>query len=116
MSSSETVFERILRGSAPADVVYEDEHVLAFRDLRPQAPAHVLVIPKKRARNLSDLAEWDAASAGGFIRGVAVVAAKLGLEEAGYRVVMNCGRHGQQSVEYLHAHILGGRQLHWPPG
>jgi histidine triad (HIT) family protein len=116
MSGSETIFERILHGGAPADVVYEDEHVLAFRDLRPQAPVHVLVIPKKRARNLSDLREWDATGAGGFIRGVAAAAASLGLEEAGYRVVMNCGRHGQQSVDYLHAHILGGRQLHWPPG
>lgn len=116
MNAPETVFERILRKAAPADVVYEDEHVLAFKDLRPQAPIHVLVIPKKKARSLTELAAWDPAEAGEFVRGVATVAARLGLVEAGYRVVMNCGRHGQQSVDYLHAHILGGRQLRWPPG
>ena len=116
MSSGETIFERILRAAAPADVVYEDEHILAFRDLHPQAPVHVLVIPKKKARSLSELADWSAVEAGELLRGVALVAARLGLAEPGYRVVLNCGRHGQQSVEYLHAHILGGRQLNWPPG
>lgn len=116
MSSGETVFERILRSAAPADVVYEDEHVLAFRDIHPQTPVHVLVIPKKKARSLSDLAGWSATEAGELLRGVAVVAEKLGLDDQGYRVVFNSGRHGQQSVDYLHAHILGGRQMRWPPG
>ena len=116
MSTGETIFERILRSAAPADVVYEDEHILAFQDIHPQAPVHVLVIPKKKARSLSELADWSAVEAGELLRGVAVVAARLGLAEQGYRVVFNCGRHGQQSVDYLHAHILGGRQLRWPPG
>jgi len=116
VSEHETVFERILRREAPADVVYEDEHVLAFRDVRPQAPVHALVVPKRKARSIGDLLEWSDAQAGGYLRGVAAAAAKLGLTEHGYRVVLNCGRHGQQSVDYLHAHILGGRQLHWPPG
>ena len=114
--SGDTVFERILRGEAKADVVYEDDHVLAFRDIHPQAPVHVLVIPKTPARCVSDLADRDPTEAGAFLRGVAIVADRLGLSEHGYRVVMNCGRHGQQSVDYLHAHILGGRQLKWPPG
>jgi histidine triad (HIT) family protein len=114
--SSDTVFDRILRREAPADILYEDEHVLAFRDVNPQAPVHVLVIPKRKARSLAELAKRDAVEAGVFLRGVALVAEKLGLAEKGYRVVMNCGRHGQQSVDYLHAHVLGGRQLRWPPG
>lgn len=112
----ETIFDRILRGAAPADVVYQDEHILAFRDINPQAPVHVLVIPRSRCRSLTDLADRDPLEAGVFLRGVAQVARHLGLPEHGYRVVMNCGRHGQQSVDYLHAHILGGRQLKWPPG
>jgi histidine triad (HIT) family protein len=116
VNEHETLFERILRGAAPADKVYEDEHVLAFRDIRPQAPVHVLVIPKRKARNLTELAEWDAASAGEFVRGIARVAAKLGLPEHGYRVVVNSGRDAQQSVDYLHAHIIAGRRLGWPPG
>ncbi len=114
--SGETVFDRILQGQAKADVVYEDDHVLAFRDIHPQTPVHVLVIPKVRTRNLDDLADRDPAEAGVFLRAVAVVARSLGLPDQGYRVVMNCGRHGQQSVDYLHAHILGGRQMRWPPG
>jgi len=116
VKGTETVFDRILRGEAPADVVYQDEHVLAFRDRRPQAPVHVLVIPKKKAKSVADFAQRDVAEAGAFLQGVARAAEKLGLEEKGFRVVMNCGRHGQQSVDYLHAHILGGRQLSWPPG
>jgi histidine triad (HIT) family protein len=116
VSAGETIFEKILRGEAPADVVYQDEHVLAFRDVRPQAPVHVLVVPRRKARSLADLAGWDDPEAGRFIRGVAAAAAALGLDGPGYRVVMNTGRAGQQSVDYLHAHILGGRQLRWPPG
>lgn len=116
MKERETIFERILRSEAPADVVYRDEHVLAFRDIRPQAPVHVLVIPTRKARSLADVASWSAEEAGELLKAVAAVAAKLGLEKDGYRVVINCGRHAQQSVDYLHAHILGGRQFHWPPG
>jgi histidine triad (HIT) family protein len=116
MKERDTVFERILRAEAPADVVYQDEHILAFRDIGPQAPVHVLVIPRKKARSLADVASWSAEEAGQLLKGIATVASKLGLEKDGYRVVLNCGRHAQQSVDYLHAHILGGRQFRWPPG
>ena len=116
MSGSDTIFDRILRGEAPAEVVYRDEHVLAFRDLHPQAPVHVLVIPTVRARSLDELADRGVTEVGAFLKGVAVVARKLGLPEGGYRVVMNTGRDAQQSVDYLHAHILGGRRMRWPPG
>jgi histidine triad (HIT) family protein len=116
VSERETVFERMLRGEVPADVVYQDEHVFAFRDSRPQAPVHVLVIPRRKARSLTELADWDAAAAGEFVRGIARVAATLGLSENGYRVVVNSGRDAQQSVDYLHAHLIAGRRLGWPPG
>ncbi len=111
-----TIFDRILAGEAPADVVADDEHLLAFRDINPQAPVHVVVIPKRKVRSFAELGRLDAAAVGAFMQGVARVAAELGLEERGYRVVFNCGRHGQQTIDYLHAHILGGRQLRWPPG
>jgi histidine triad (HIT) family protein len=114
--SEETIFDRILAKESPANIVYEDEEILAFSDINPQAPVHVLVIPKKKVSGFSDLVEQDAEQTGRFIAGVARVAQELEVDQKGYRVVFNSGRHGQQTVEYLHAHILGGRQLNWPPG
>lgn len=111
-----TVFDRIVKGELPARVVYEDDHVLAFQDQNPQAPIHVLVIPKRRASTLDELADRDPEESGHFFRGVAATARCLGLHENGYRVVVNCGRDGNQTVAYLHAHLLGGRRLGWPPG
>ncbi len=112
----ETIFDKILAGTIPSAKVYEDEDVLAFRDVNPQAPTHVLVIPKKRAVNFTELKDRDEEEVGRFFQKAARVADKLGLDEEGYRVVINSGRHGQQTVAYLHAHILGGRQMNWPPG
>jgi histidine triad (HIT) family protein len=114
--SDETVFDLILRGERPARVVYEDEDVLAFHDAHPRAPVHVLVVPKKKAASLDELADRDPLEAGRFLRGVARVARQLELVHSGYRVVVNCGRDAHQSVAYLHAHILGKRRLGWPPG
>jgi histidine triad (HIT) family protein len=114
--ADETVFDKILAGETPADVVHDDEHVLAFRDINPQAPVHVVVIPKRKVRHFGEISSLDDAAAGAFLRGVSRVAAELGLDGPGYRIVFNCGRHGQQTVDYLHAHILGGRQMKWPPG
>jgi histidine triad (HIT) family protein len=111
-----TIFDKILAKQAPADVVHEDDDVLAFRDVNPQAPVHVLVIPKRKVRSFAELAGADPAATGAFFSAVARVASALGLDGDGYRVVFNCGRHGQQTVGYLHAHVLGGRQLKWPPG
>lgn len=114
--SDDTIFDKILRGDMKADVVHEDDDVFAFRDIHPQAPTHVLVIPKRKVERFAHLKEREAADVGRFFQGVSRVAEKLGLEKDGYRVVVNNGTHGQQSVEYIHAHILGGRQLQWPPG
>jgi histidine triad (HIT) family protein len=111
-----TIFDKILRKEIPADVVHEDEWVLAFRDVNPQAPVHVVVIPKKRIERFAGLADAPAVDVGEFFKGVALVARKLRLEEPGYRIVVNNGRDGNQTVEYLHAHIIGGRRLTWPPG
>ncbi len=112
----DTIFDRILAGDIPADTVYEDEDVLAFRDINPQAPIHVLVVPKHRVERFADLADRSDAWIGRFFSTVSRIAGLLGLNENGYRVVINNGKDGQQSVEYLHAHILGGRGLSWPPG
>jgi len=108
---SDTIFDKILAGTIQANVVYEDEVVLAFKDIHPQAPVHVLVIPKRRAASLNDLKNWDAAAVGGYFQRVAVIAEKLGLAERGYRIVMNTGSEGGQTVDYAHVHILGGTSL-----
>jgi histidine triad (HIT) family protein len=113
---SETIFEKILKKQIPAQIVYEDDAVLAFRDINPQAPVHVLVIPKSKSVYFSDLAEKPSNEVGIFFQKVAHVAKELGLPAKGYRVVLNQGSDGGQTVDYLHAHILGGRAMHWPPG
>lgn len=112
----DTIFDRILAGEIPSDPVYSDDTVYAFRDINPVAPVHVLVIPRERRSSFDELAEADPADIGAFLARVSLVARTLGLAEAGYRIVFNHGAHGQQSVQYLHAHIIGGRQLQWPPG
>ena len=114
-----TIFKKIIDREIPADIVYEDDQCLAFRDVSPQAPTHVLVIPKKEIVSIADLAEDDAALLGHLWLVIANLARELGLgsaQEGGYRVVVNCGPDGGQSVDHLHFHILGGRQMAWPPG
>lgn len=112
----DTIFDKILAGDSPADVVYEDDCVLAFNDINPQAPVHVIVIPKKKIRDFIKLQENDLQDTGLFFQSVSKVATSLKLDQNGYRIVLNCGKNGQQTVEYLHAHILGERQMSWPPG
>lgn len=114
--AEDTLFDKILRKEIPSESVYEDDDVYAFRDINPQAPVHVLVIPKKRADGFADIKAMDAAEVGRFMQGVSRVAAELGLEKNGYRVVFNTGRDALQTVDYIHAHIIGGRRLSWPPG
>ncbi|NBC28587.1 MAG: HIT domain-containing protein [Spirochaetes bacterium] len=111
-----TLFDKILAGEIESDEVYSDEFVYAFRDINPQAPVHVLVIPKKKLSSFSDVRSADAVDLGEFMRGVSRVAEQLGLEDGGYRVVFNTGPDAQQTVQYLHAHVIGGRSLSWPPG
>ena len=112
---SKTIFKKIIDGEIPADVVYEDDKCLAFRDVAPQAPVHVLVIPRKEIASLADLVDGDAALVAHIYLVIRNLARELGLD-GGYRVVVNCGRDGGQSVDHLHFHVLGGRQLMWPPG
>ena len=114
--SEKTVFKKIIDGEINANIIYEDEWCLAFHDLSPQAPVHVLVIPKKEVVNVAALQEEDRELAGYLLLAIGKVGRQLGLESAGYRVVANCGSDGGQSVNHLHFHILGGRQLNWPPG
>lgn len=113
---SDTIFGKILQGEIPADLVYEDEHAIAFRDISPQAPVHVLVIPRKPIVSLAHAADEDAELLGHLLRVCAQVAEAEGLPENGYRVVTNIGEGGGQSVFHLHFHVLGGRALQWPPG
>lgn len=112
----DTIFGKIVRGEIPADLVYEDELALAFRDVSPQAPSHILVIPRKPIQSLAHASDEDAALLGHLMRVCARVAEAEGLSEDGYRVVTNIGEHGGQSVLHLHLHVLGGRSLQWPPG
>ncbi len=112
----DTIFDRIIAGDLPADKVYEDEHVLAFRDINPQAPVHVLVVPKVKVKDFISIQNNDVVQTGIFFNSVSKVASELGLDSDGYRIVLNCGTNGQQTVEYLHAHILGERKMSWPPG
>lgn len=114
--SASTIFKRIIDREIPAQIVYEDDQSLAFRDVRPQAPVHVLVIPKKEIPSLAAAEEGDAALLGHLLTVVRRVAVQEGLSENGYRVIINCGRDGGQTVDHLHLHLLGGRDLHWPPG
>ena len=113
---AETIFDKIIRREIPADIVYEDEAVLAFRDVSPQAPVHVLVIPKRPLVNLLNASFDDTLLLGQLMTAAAHVARTLGLEETGFRVVVNVGPDGGQSVDHLHLHLLGGRPLGWPPG
>ncbi|KFN50416.1 histidine triad nucleotide-binding protein [Arenimonas composti] len=111
-----TIFDRIIAREIPADIVYEDEHVLAFRDINPQAPVHVLFIPKRPVATLNDLGEGDAEVVGRLVIAAAAWAKRAGFAENGYRVVMNCNHDGGQTVFHIHLHLLAGRALAWPPG
>jgi histidine triad (HIT) family protein len=113
--ASETIFSKIIRHEIAADIVYEDDLCLAFRDINPQAPTHILIIPKKVIPRLRDATDADQQLLGHLLLTVNKVANQLGLE-SGYRVVINTDVDGGQTVYHLHLHLLGGRQMQWPPG
>jgi histidine triad (HIT) family protein len=113
---SETIFSKILRKEIPATVLYEDELVMAFQDIHPQAPVHFLVIPKQPIVSLDSISEEDRGLLGHLQWVASKVAREQGLSEDGYRVVTNIGNYGGQSVSHLHYHVLGGRPMAWPPG
>jgi histidine triad (HIT) family protein len=112
---SETIFSKIIRKEIPADIVYEDDLTIAFRDVAPQAPIHILVIPKKPIPQLAAAESEDHALMGHLLLTAKRVAQQVGLDN-GYRLVINNGDDGGQSVDHLHLHILGGRPMKWPPG
>jgi histidine triad (HIT) family protein len=113
---SANVFEKIIAREIPADIVYEDDLVLAFRDNSPKAPTHLLIVPKKNIPRIDEAKAEDAKVLGHLLLKAAEVAEKAGLKKTGYRLVINNGADGGESVPHLHCHILGGRRLAWPPG
>jgi histidine triad (HIT) family protein len=114
-TTKKTLFKRIIDRELPADVIYEDELCIAIRDINPQTPTHILVIPKKEIPSLDDCQDEDAPLLGHLMATARNIAVQLNLG-SGYRLVMNCGQDGGQTVDHLHLHLLGGRKLAWPPG
>lgn len=114
VANSDTIFDKIIKRQIPADIIYEDDKCLAFNDISPQAPVHFLIIPKHRIPKLEDSTQSDVETLGHLM----LIAGQLGKSKApeGYRVVVNNGNHGCQTVYHLHLHVVGGRQLNWPPG
>jgi histidine triad (HIT) family protein len=113
---SKTLFEKIAAREIPADIVYEDDLVVAFRDINPQAPVHILVVPRKAIPRVGEASISEQALLGHLLLKAAEIAAKVGVSQSGYRLVINNGRDGGESVPHLHCHILGGRHMTWPPG
>jgi histidine triad (HIT) family protein len=116
VNDNDCLFCKIVAGEIPADVVYETNETLAFRDINPQAPTHVLIIPKRHIERINDITDADREVIGSLYVAARDIAASEGLAEDGYRVVMNCNEAAGQTVFHLHLHLLGGRQLDWPPG
>jgi len=116
MAEHNCLFCRIVAGEIPAEVVHRDEQCLAFRDINPQSPVHVLIIPRKHIASLHDATPEDEATLGHIMRVAARIAADQGIQKSGYRTVINNGAGAGQSVFHLHAHVLGGRPFTWPPG
>lgn len=113
---TETIFSKIIRREIPADIVHDDDDVIGFRDINGQAPTHILFIPRRPIATLNDLADGDAELIGKLVLAATRYAKAQGLADDGYRLVINCGRDGGQSVYHLHLHLLAGRALTWPPG
>lgn len=110
------LFCTIAEGKLNTSFVYEDEHVVAFNDIAPQAPHHVLIIPRKHIATINDFSDDDTAVIGHMMQAAKKIAKERGLSDDGYRVIMNCNKHGGQAVYHVHFHLLGGRQMGWPPG
>lgn len=112
----QTIFDKIISREIPADIVFENDNVLAFKDINPQAPVHVLFIPKQRINTINHLQDHEALIVGELFLAARDYARQIGEDENGYRVVMNCNENGQQTVFHIHLHFLAGRQMNWPPG
>ncbi|MET3998385.1 histidine triad nucleotide-binding protein [Marinobacterium sp. MBR-109] len=109
------LFCKILEGEIPAERVYEDDQVIAFRDINPQAPFHCLIIPRKHIATLNDIADGDREVVGHMIQAASKIAQQQGFDQDGYRTVFNCNTHGGQTVYHIHLHLLGGKPMGWPP-
>ena len=116
MSDKDCLFCKILDGDIPADIIFESESAIAFRDINPKAPTHVLIIPRQHIATINDIEPQHEALVGSLFSAAKAIAADEGLAEDGYRVVMNCNEAAGQTVFHLHMHLLGGRTLAWPPG
>lgn len=116
MAEQDCLFCRIVRGEVPAKVVHETDSVVAFRDIDPKAPVHVLIVPKRHIASVNDVAEGDAPELGALFVAARAIAAAEGLSDSGYRLVVNTGTGAGQTVWHIHLHLLGGRSLTWPPG
>jgi len=114
--SDDCLFCKILSGDIPADIIYESESTIAFRDINPQAPTHVVIIPRRHIATINDLEDRDRETIGNLYLAAKEIAADEGLSDPGYRVVMNCNAGAGQSVFHIHLHLLGGRGMKWPPG
>lgn len=116
MVNDDCLFCKILGGAIPADIVYESDTAIAFRDINPQAPTHVLIIPRKHIATINDIEEEDHSLVGSLYAAAQYIARQEGFAEQGYRAVMNCNAAAGQTVFHIHLHLLGGRALSWPPG
>jgi len=116
IETGDCIFCKIAKKEIETDVIFEDEDILAFKDLNPKAPVHLLFIPKKHIPSMNDLAEEDASILGRMLLKAKETAKKHGISEDGYRIVINCNKNAGQEVFHLHAHLLGGRKFSWPPG
>jgi histidine triad (HIT) family protein len=113
---NETIFDKIIRKEIPASIVYEDNEILAFKDINPQAPIHILLIPKKQIPTINDVELDDANLIGKLVFRAKQIAGELGVADDGYRLVFNCNKNGGQEVYHIHLHLLAGRSMQWPPG
>tara|TARA_B100000614_G_C14515941_1_gene480533 strand:- start:529 stop:870 length:342 start_codon:yes stop_codon:yes gene_type:complete len=112
----DTIFQKIIKREIPADIVYEDKDIIAFNDINPQAPIHILIVPKKIIETLNDINENDEKLIGRMFTVAKFLAKKNNISETGYRTIFNCNDDGGQTVYHIHLHLLGGRALNWPPG
>ena len=113
---SDCLFCRIVAGEIPAKIVFKDEHLIAFQDINPQAPMHVLIVPRRHVATLNELSPSDDGLVGEMVRRAAAIASEQGYAQPGYRTVFNCNADAGQTVFHIHLHVLGGRTMSWPPG
>jgi histidine triad (HIT) family protein len=113
---NDCLFCKLIARKVPASIVYEDERILAFNDINPQAPTHVLIVPKRHVASLNDLTPDDDQMVGELVRRAAAIASERGISASGFRTVFNTNREAGQTVFHIHLHLIGGRSLHWPPG